>query len=82
MQKKEKIIIIEGEKVGENNLLAKIKFFLKKFFVITTSIAIFIGILYLAIVVSIFLLGLFLAIGIISFIVMKLKKKRRYYKIN
>lgn len=82
MNQKEKIIIIEGEKVEENNLLTKTKNFLKKFLKITIGLSLFLGILYLAIIVSIFLIGIFLAIGVISFIAIKLKKKKKYYKMN
>jgi len=74
-----KYIIINDK---ETSFFGKIKNFCTKFFKISVFLVIIVLVLYLAILTSLFLIALFLIIGAISMIMMKLKKKKNYYKID
>ncbi len=75
----EKIIIINDK---EENLLLRVKNIFTKILIVAISLALIVGVLYLAILTSIFLIILFLSFGVISFLVMKFKNKKNYYKMD
>jgi hypothetical protein len=74
----EKVIIIDTKEAPPKSLTE----ILKRIFLTIISLALIIGIFYLDILTSIVLLIIFISFGIASFLVMKFKKKKKYYKMN
>lgn len=68
-----KIIIIDEKKEG---FWPKLKDITTKILITIISLTVIIGVFYLAVLTSLFLIGLFLAISIILFIIAKINKNK------
>tara|TARA_Y100000389_G_scaffold47840_1_gene43038 strand:+ start:8994 stop:9209 length:216 start_codon:yes stop_codon:yes gene_type:complete len=69
---KKKLIIINEQ---DQNPINKIKGFLKKIFFISLSIVITVTLIYVAIVISVFIIGFLLFFGLVAYIYLKFKAK-------
>ena len=66
----------------KENFIINAKSFCIKFLQIAIFLVIVCGIFYLAILTSVFLLAIFIPIIIVSSLIKKFKKKKKYYKMN
>ena len=70
---KRKIIKINEE---DQKPIAKIKAFLKKFFLISASIIVVIALIYITIIISIFILGIVVIAGLMAYLYFKFGSNR------